>query len=176
MPKDKSTKKPDISKKECYAKVSEHSINAMKFRKIGEHHSSYPDAIALLAEYCALLLKEHSEKIDSVIAHIESSLYDSHKQELLKLDGDIITLFNRRKRAEPSTSSGEKEIVDLTLQINTLERRRTLSIGEIIEIIVIDALNHTSREYGAELLENVNPNDYEYHGEISFIRSTGPKP
>jgi hypothetical protein len=176
MPKDKSPKTPQLTKKECYSKVAEHSVKAMKFRKMRDHHSSYPEEIALVAEACVCLITVHSEKLQSIISQIETSLHESHKEELKKLDGEIITLFNRRKNALPSTASGEKEIVDLTVQINSLERRKSLSIAELIELIVCDALNHTCKEYGPELLEHFNPTEYEYHGEISFIRSSEPKP
>ncbi|WP_298626897.1 hypothetical protein [uncultured Legionella sp.] len=176
MPKDKAPGHPQISKKDCYSKIAEHSINAMKFRKMGEHHSSYPIEIALIAEACACLLTVYSEKLQAIISQIETSLQESHKEELKKLDGEIITLFNRRKKALPATPSGEREIVDLTVQINALERRKTLSIAELIELIVCDALNHTCKEHGVEFLEHFNPEEYEYHGEISFIRSSAPKP
>lgn len=176
MSKDKSPKKPQLSKKDGYLKIAEHSVNAMKLRKISDRHPSYPDEIALLARACVCLLTVHSEKLQSIISQIETSLHESHKDELKKLDGEIITLFNRRKKAQPNTPSGEKAIIDLTVQINSLERRKTLSIAELIELIVCDALNQTCKEYGPELLEYFNPTEYEYHGEISFIRSSEPKP
>lgn len=175
MSKDKSPKKPLFSKKEGYAKIAEHSINAMQLRKISDHHPTYTDEVALLAEACVCLLTVHSEKLQSIISQIETSLHESHKTELKKLDGDIVTLFNRRKKALPNTPSGEKEIIDLTLEINTLERRKTLSIAELIELIICDVLNQTCKEYGPELLEHFKPTEYEYHGEISFIRSSKPK-
>lgn len=175
MPKDKSPGQPPMSKKEGYSKVAEHCINAMRFHKMGDQRASYPTEVALASEACICLLTQHCEKLQSIISHIETSLHECHKDELKKLEGEIITLFNRRKKALPNTTSGEKEIIDLTVQINTLERRKSLSIADHIELIVCDVLNHTCKEYGLELLEHFNPSEYEYHGEISFIRSPEPK-
>ncbi|MBL7479329.1 hypothetical protein [Legionella bononiensis] len=172
MPNDSSPEKPVTPKKELYCNISEHSINAMKLRKIGDPHSDYSDEIELIAKSCACLLKEHGEKLQTVIAHIEMSLHESYKEELKKLDGEIVNLFNRRKKAEPSTPYGEKEIVDLTVQINNLERRKSVSIADYIEAIVCDTLNQTIKNHGAELVQHYNPEEYEYHGEISFIRSS----
>ncbi|KTD51352.1 hypothetical protein [Legionella quateirensis] len=172
MPKDNAPEKPVTPKKELYCTISEHSINAMKLRKMGDPHSNYLDEIELIANSCACLLKAHAEKLQSVIAHIEMSLHEHYKEELKKLDGEIVTLFNRRKRAQPSTPYGEKEIVDLTVQINNLERRKSVSIADYIEAIVCDTLNQTIKNHGAELLHHFNPEEYEYHGEISFIRSS----
>jgi hypothetical protein len=172
MPKKTTPVKAGTSKKKCYAKITEHCLNAMHLRKTGERYDAYSQEIGLLAEYCSNLLKLHSEKIQLIITYIENTLTESHKNELEQLDGEIITLFNRRKKAHPGTTYGEKEIVDLTIQINNLERRKALPVAEIIEDIISDSLNQASKEYGNDLLQNFNPDEYEYRGEISFIKPT----
>lgn len=176
MSKDPSPGKPLTPKKELYCSISEHSINAMRVRKAGDPQSNYLDEIKLISKSCVDLLRDHAEKLQSVIAHIEMSLYGHYKEELKKLDGEIVTLFNRRKKAQPNTPYGEKEILELTVQINNLERRKSVSIADYIEAIVCDTLKQVINTHGTEILNNFNPEEYEYHGEISFIRSSDLKP
>lgn len=165
MSKDK-TKQPLLqSKDECHSLLSVYSISAMRLRKLGDHHTAYPEQIVSLAKVCAHLITAYSEKPEAVITQMEHSLATELKNELKIIDSEITTLFNRRKKSTPNTLYGEKEIVDLTLQISTLKRRKAIPMAEIIQRVICDTFNQISIDHGAILLGNFNPDGYEYHDE-----------
>lgn len=169
MVRDILLKTNSTSKNEAYTKLSEYCINAMKHRKMNDHYEGYLSEIKGATEPCNCLLTEHQETVKDIINYMEKILLEAHTEELQKLEGTIVSLFDRRKRTAPNTAYGEKEIIHLTEEINILKKRKTISIAEIIESIIRDTLNETIRNSNPKELQYYTPDAYEYHGLITFI-------
>lgn len=155
------------SREECLKLLSASSISAMRLRKLGENHSAYPKQIASLADVCAHLMTVYSEEPQSVVSKMEEYIVTELKKERQFIDSEITTLFERRKRYTANTLWGEKEIVDLTVQISTLERRRSIPMEELIQGVICDTLNKICIDYGSSLLGTIDPDHYEYHDETT---------
>ncbi|KTD64954.1 hypothetical protein [Legionella shakespearei] len=153
------------SREECLKLLSASSISAMRLRKLGDNHSAYPKQIASLAEVCAHLMTVYSEEPQSIVAKMEESLVTELQKERQFIDSEITTLFERRKRFTANTMYGEKEIVDLTVQISTLERRRSMPMGELVQKVICDTLNQICVDHGSSMLGTIDPDHYEYHDD-----------
>lgn len=162
-----------VSKSAAYEKLSKYCIDAMNHKKLKEHQK-YNAKVERAIEHCECLIVEHKEHFKNIVDYMEKILLEAHTEDLKKLDGTIVTLYDRRKRTLPNTAYGEKEICRLTEQIQILQMRKTISIAEIIEYLVRDTFNGVikkSNQEALDALQNFIPDNYEYHGLITFIRS-----
>lgn len=165
MPKRPKGKIPLITKEEFFALLATYSVNAMQSQKLGAH-KSYNEEIESLSRICANLITHYEETPQSIIQCMEEAMNNAFTIELQEIDYEIKHLFNKRKNTPLNTSFGEREIAQLTMQINDLEKRKTIAIKEIIQGVIYDSLDQTSRTKGIEMPINFNLLDYQIYQHL----------
>lgn len=147
------------SQQECYALVQKHSVNALRYQR-NAIENNYQREISLLAKQCARLINQFGESPQSIILCMENAMNASYGLELKEIDDEIQLLFKRRRNLPVNNTYCEREIANLTFQINALEKRKLISITETIQEIIFDALDCASRNDGAEIPPGFNLQEY----------------
>lgn len=163
MPKKFTRKIAFISREECFALLPGYSINAMNLLKIG-NHTAYYEEIESLSKIFITLVTHYSEPIESIINCMEKAMNGAYKEELDKIDNEIQRLFKIRKNTPIHSLFGEREIEKLTIQISELEKRKSVSIKEIIQGVIYDSLDKASQALADRIPGNYKLQEYETRG------------